>query len=437
MYICKTLAPGSGQFCCMKKISTPSDKSEKMCYNKMKAPKDENNEVQKGTQSMANQKRKTNSTISNSPLPLAIVIVFGLAAGVTLMVADHAPRTRSGIENSVPIVEEALSSETTTEVTTTTTASTSLTTTTTAVTTTQALPPGSVTGLTLSFYDAALKVGDKPVMPLVTMTPENATDKSEKWESTDQKVATVDWLGNITAVGSGSCIIRVTSVNNPAVFAEVKVSVVDPNETVTAKPKQTNDAASTTTTTQTASNTAERADMEVIDGITYIQKVMIVNKTYALPKTFNPGGLSEETRAAFTELQAAATKDGLSIYSVSDYRSYEMQDTLYHNYIARDGKEKADTFSARAGHSEHQTGLAIDCNYAGDAFHDTPEAKWLAENAWKYGFIIRFPKGKEEITGYKYESWHIRYLGKDMAKKVYDSGLCLEEYFNIDSKYAE
>lgn len=397
---------------------------------------------------MANQKRKTNSTISNSPLPLAIVVIFGLAAGVTLMVADHAPRTRSGIENSVPIVEEALSSETTTEVTATTTAeSTSLTTTATETTTAQSLPPGSVTGLTLSFYNAALKVGDKPVMPLVTMTPENATDKSEKWESTDQKVATVDWLGNITPVGSGNCIIRVTSVNNPTVFAEVKISVVDPNETVTAKPKQTDTTAKTETTAQSTSTAtaapaettavSERADMEVIDGVTYIQKVMIVNKTYALPKSYHPNGLTAETKTAFAELQAAATAEGLSIYSVSDYRSYETQDTLYHNYVARDGKEKADTFSARAGHSEHQTGLAIDCNYAGDAFHDTKEAKWLAENAWKYGFIIRYPKGKESITGYKYESWHIRYLGKDMAKKIFDSGLCLEEYFNIDSKYAE
>ena len=293
-----------------------------------------------------------------------------------------------------------------------------------------------MTGLTLSFYDVALKVGDDPVMPLVKMTPDDAKDKSEKWESTDTKVATVDGLGNITAVGAGNCVIRVTSVNNPAVFAEVKVSVADPNASAKTKPAE---GETTATTAASAATTTDpnRTDMEVIDGVTYIQGVMIVNKTYSLPQSYNPNGLTAETKAAFAELQAAASADGLSIYSVSDFRSYEAQDTLYNNYVARDGKEAADTFSARPGHSEHQTGLTIDCNYAGDAFHDTPEAKWLENNAWKYGFIIRFPKGKEDKTGYKYESWHIRYVGKDMAKKIYDSGLCLEEYFGIESKYAE
>ncbi|MBP0976499.1 MAG: M15 family metallopeptidase, partial [Oscillospiraceae bacterium] len=244
---------------------------------------------------------------------------------------------------------------------------------------------------------------------------------------------------------AGSCIVRVTSVNNPAVFAEVKVSVVDPNKTVTAKTK-TADGTTTAsqtggnTETTTAANTAAentRADMQVIDGITYFDGVMIVNKTYTLPQSYNPGGMTADTRAAFAELQEAAKADGLTITSVSDFRSYETQDTLYHNYVARDGQAAADTFSARAGHSEHQTGMAIDCNWAGDAFNTTPEAKWLAENAWKYGFIVRYPQDKEAITGFKYESWHIRYLGKEWAKKIYDSGLCLEEYFHIDSKYAE
>lgn len=382
-------------------------------------------------------KKKQNAVISNSPLPLAIVAVFGLAAGVTFIVADHTPRTRAGLGNSVPVQEEVLSTESTTEVTATTADSTTYTEALTTVSTAaESLPAGSVTGLTLSFYDVALKVGDDPVMPLVKMTPDDAKDKSEKWESTDTKVATVDGLGNITAVCAGNCVIRVTSVNNPAVFAEVKVSVADPNASAKTKPAE---GETTATTAASAATTTDpnRTDMEVIDGVTYIQGVMIVNKTYSLPQSYNPNGLTAETKAAFAELQAAASADGLSVYSVSDFRSYEAQDTLYNNYVARDGKEAADTYSARPGHSEHQTGLTIDCNYAGDAFHDTPEAKWLENNAWKYGFIIRFPKGKEDKTGYKYESWHIRYVGKDMAKKIYDSGLCLEEYFGIESKYAE
>ncbi len=374
----------------------------------------------------------------SSPLPLAIVAVFGLAAGITVTVADHTPRTRSTAD--IAIIEELPT--TSTEVTLTTT-DTSLTSATTGTTESATLPAGSVTGLTLSFYDAAMKVGDDTIMPLVTMTPVDAKDKSEKWETTNAAVATVDDIGRITAVGAGSCTIRVTSVNNPRVFAEVKVSVVDPNKnatTATAISETTAATSSGATTvsgeTTTAAVTQPRTDIEVKDGITYIQGIMIVNKTYSLPESYNPQGMTPETVAAFQELQAAAKADGFTMNSVSDFRNYATQDTLYHNYVLRDGQEAADRFSARAGHSEHQTGMAIDVNYAGDGFNETPEAKWLADNCWKYGFIIRYPQGKEEITGFKYESWHIRYLGKEWAKKIYDSGLTLEEYFNIDSKYA-
>lgn len=373
-------------------------------------------------------KKKKKKRKNNSALALAIVTTFGIAAAITVIVADQTPRTQPEMENSADITE-ALPTETTAEVTVTTTESTETTTTTAAP-----LPEGSVTGLTLSFYDAVMKLGDNTLMPLVTMTPEDAPDKSELWETSDSAVATVDDIGRITPVGAGSCIIRVTSVNNPAVSAEVRVTVADPNAPATAK-RQTESGS--TTETEASAAESEIEGLEVIDGITYIQGVMIVNKTYSLPASYNPGGLLPETKEAFAELQAAALEDGLKMNSVSDFRSYETQETLYNNYVARDGKEAADRYSARAGHSEHQSGYTIDVNYAGDAFHETPEAKWLAENSWKYGFIIRFPEGKEEITGYKYESWHIRYVGKEMAQKIYESGLCLEEYFGIESKYAE
>lgn len=379
------------------------------------------------------QKKKKKRRKSSSALPLAIVVTFGLAAAITVIVADHTPRMQSTADYSADVTEE-LPTTTTAEVTVTTAESTAITTTTEPL----PLPEGSVNGLTLSFYEAVLKLGDDTIMPLVTMTPEDAVDKSEKWETTDASVATVDGIGRITAVGAGTCIIRVTSVNNPAVSAEVSVTVADPSAPATAKTRPAGGNVGNTTETEAKPADGETIEgLEVIDGITYIQGVMIVNKTYALPASYNPGGLTPEAKAAFAELQAAAQEDGLTMNSVSDFRSYEAQETLYNNYVARDGKEAADRYSARAGHSEHQTGLTIDVNYAGDAFHETPEAKWLAENSWKYGFIIRFPEGKEEITGYKYESWHIRYVGKDMAKKIYDSGLCLEEYFGIESKYAE
>lgn len=177
--------------------------------------------------------------------------------------------------------------------------------------------------------------------------------------------------------------------------------------------------------------------IKVKDGLTYVDGILIVNKTYSLPKDYNPGKLNEEALNAFYEMREAASKDGIVLYISSGYRSYSTQQNLYNVYVVQDGKEKADTYSARAGHSEHQTGLAMDLNIIDSSFEGTPESIWLSNNSYKYGFIIRYPKDKESITGYTYEPWHIRYLGKDTAKKVYDSGLTLEEYLDIDSKYSE
>ena len=136
-------------------------------------------------------------------------------------------------------------------------------------------------------------------------------------------------------------------------------------------------------------------------------------------------------------MQKAAEKDNIKLWITSGFRSYSLQTSLYNNYVLKDGKEKADTYSARPGHSEHQTGLAMDLNIVDSSFEGTKEAIWIADNCYKYGFIIRYPKGKEEITGYKYEPWHVRYLGKELSEKVYKSGKTLEEYLNITSKYSE
>lgn len=174
------------------------------------------------------------------------------------------------------------------------------------------------------------------------------------------------------------------------------------------------------------------------NGITYIDGYLVVNKTYSLPKTFG-SGLTKETMDAFNKLKSAALLDGFDIYIASGFRSYDRQVTLYNNYVKRDGKVAADTYSARPGHSEHQSGLTFDVNEVSDKFHDMPEAKWLHENCYKYGFILRFPKGKEEITGFKYESWHFRYVGEELAKKLYNNGdwLSMEEYFGISSVYED
>ncbi|MCR5110065.1 MAG: D-alanyl-D-alanine carboxypeptidase family protein [Ruminococcus sp.] len=178
-----------------------------------------------------------------------------------------------------------------------------------------------------------------------------------------------------------------------------------------------------------------KQNIETIDGVTYVNGILIANKTYGLPSTYAPNGILPDAQTAFNEMQAAARRDGLSLTICSGYRSYTYQRDLYNSYVNRDGKAKADTYSARPGHSEHQTGLAMDINMAGDAFNNTPEAKWLAAHCAEYGFIIRYPQGKQDITGYKYESWHVRYLGKELAREVTDSGLTLEEFLCIDSAY--
>lgn len=172
------------------------------------------------------------------------------------------------------------------------------------------------------------------------------------------------------------------------------------------------------------------------NGLIYIDGLLIANKTYPLTSSYAPGGLQSACSSAFATMQAAAKKSGVTLTIVSGYRSYQHQTNTYNRYVNRDGKAKADTYSARPGHSEHQTGLAMDLNSLYTSFANTKEGKWLAANAHKYGFIIRYPNGKTAQTGYIYEPWHVRYVGTDKAAKIYNSGLCLEEYYGITSVYA-
>lgn len=172
------------------------------------------------------------------------------------------------------------------------------------------------------------------------------------------------------------------------------------------------------------------------NGVTYIEGYLVVNKTYTLPSSYG-NGLTNATTEAFNKMQAAAKIDGLNIYISSGFRSYSYQKTLYNNYVNRDGVVAADTYSARAGHSEHQSGLAFDVNTINDSFANTEEGKWLNDNCYKYGFILRYPKGKSDETGYQYEPWHFRYVGVELAEKLYNNGnwITVEDYFGITSKY--
>lgn len=255
--------------------------------------------------------------------------------------------------------------------------------------------------------DVELEVG-QTLKVEVTILPQEAVNKEVKWESTDENVATVDKDGNITAINEGTCKLNVSTMEEPIATASVNVNVKaeSDNNYYTYNSGNSND-------------------------ITYINGILLVNKNHPIPRDYAPG-LQDDAYNAFLRLSADAANAGFDIQLLSGYRSYDTQDRLYNNYVAVYGQAEADTFSARPGTSEHQTGLAMDVGWIDDTYGDTPSGIWLAQNCYKYGFIIRYPKGKENITGYKYEPWHIRYLGVDIAKDVYESGLCLEEYLGVN-----
>ena len=173
---------------------------------------------------------------------------------------------------------------------------------------------------------------------------------------------------------------------------------------------------------------------------------ILVNKYNYLDKNYIPQNLEEintqyardgmklvnYAKEAFEKLAKDAKKEDLSIIAMSTYRSYNYQVNLYNRYVKEDGKEAADTYSGRPGFSEHQSGLAVDV-YNGKEdytnFENTKEFEWMQENAYKYGFILRFPKDKTKQTGYEYESWHYRYVGIEIATYIHKHNLSFEEYY--------
>ena len=181
---------------------------------------------------------------------------------------------------------------------------------------------------------------------------------------------------------------------------------------------------------------------------------VLINKQNMLPDGYTPNDLvyttipfvfqeknekrkmRSEAAAAIAKLFLEAKQQGISLLGVSAYRSHSAQVTLFNYYVKKDGYEKARTYSALPGTSEHETGLAIDVTGgngrcpAEDCFANTPEANWLQKNVAAYGFIIRYPNGKAQITGYKYEPWHLRYVGHAIATDIMSKGITLEEYYN-------
>ena len=171
--------------------------------------------------------------------------------------------------------------------------------------------------------------------------------------------------------------------------------------------------------------------VEVKQGMTYVDGILIANKKHALPVSYNPGE-NATAGGKFRQLLRAMQLLNLDVSnSYSGFRSYSYQNALYQNYVRLYGQAAADRFSARPGYSEHQTGLAFDLIHTNGALLErSREANWLAENAHQHGFIIRYKAGKESITGYQYEPWHVRYVG-NQASAIYRSNKTLEEHLGI------
>ena len=192
-----------------------------------------------------------------------------------------------------------------------------------------------------------------------------------------------------------------------------------------------------------------------INGVTYVDGYLIANKSYFLPEDYVPTNTQKEAKGdmtvqcatcidktaynAYLDMQKDAKKNGHSIWISSGFRSYITQRNIYNRNVTNRGKATADTFSARPGSSEHQTGLCFDLNTIDEAFGKSKEGKWVNDNAYKYGYIIRYPEGKTDETGYIYESWHLRYVGTDLSYQLYNDGnwITMEDYFGIDSKYTD
>jgi len=200
----------------------------------------------------------------------------------------------------------------------------------------------------------------------------------------------------------------------------------------------------------TPTPTPEATVKPTVDTTTVSSIQKITNKSHPIDPGYIPADLTKvnvnsngtqylrsEAATALTNMFEAARKDNINLYLVSGYRSYEQQLELYNTYVATDGKALADQYDAIPGACEHQLGLAVDLSDDNrnhdidDSFESTAAYQWLLKHSYEYGYIFRFPRGKETITGIAYNPWSFRYIGVEEAKKVYDSGLTLEEFYKV------
>lgn len=166
----------------------------------------------------------------------------------------------------------------------------------------------------------------------------------------------------------------------------------------------------------------------------YVRDILLVNKSHPLPSSFG-NGLRPELTRAWSRMRADARAQGISLTIISGFRSYASQQSVFASKVRQHGRAEAERRSARPGHSEHQTGLAIDLNSISQSWGETRAGRWVAANAHRYGFIVRYPKGKEHITGYRWEPWHLRHVGVPVATHLKKTGKTLDEYLGVRSRY--
>jgi D-alanyl-D-alanine carboxypeptidase len=254
----------------------------------------------------------------------------------------------------------------------------------------------------------------------------------------------------------------ITTKNETTETPTEQTSTTSTTKASTTTTKTISKASQTTSTKNNESSsyeyigtTSKGYKIEYKNGAYYVDNYLIVNKSYSLSKDWVPQNtyktitdsmdgfcrecIDKEAYEAWSKMKSDAAALGLNIWIQSGYRSYSYQTNLYNGYVKRKGQEAADKSSARPGSSEHQSGLSFDLNTITNSFKDTDEGKWVNANCYLYGYIIRFPEGKDSETGYTYEPWHIRYVGKELAKILYNDGdwLTMEDYFGIDSKYKD
>lgn len=251
--------------------------------------------------------------------------------------------------------------------------------------------------------------------------------------------------GHVEAPATGSPALSEPSTGTPA---QTDDRLQPDKENTPAEPPKVTETP-TPTEAPTPTPIAVNTDTSTI---TYL-----VNREYPLPDGFVPNGLTtpdvlfpfsdttidkakmtpEAGEALALMFDAAYDEEKLTLYGVSAYRSYSRQYTIYATNLVTRGIAHTNRYSAAPGRSEHQTGLAIDISCASEdfgletTFADTPEGLWVAKNAHRFGFILRYPKDKEHITGYNYEPWHIRYVGTELAGYLYETGLTLDEYYGV------